>query len=222
MKMAALTIAMVVSLASGYAFAQDSDDAQSAIKADCQKRKAPKLAALKAPVLKNGLYANKGACMGCETGWWHTNAEVTLFASPDKAAKTLATLPPETWVYVRDTIMLTRPTRGTVVKAGQGLKLCDTVYHVHSEPDEGEVEQKLWSQGKIVYFNPDHSDADILWDQDLAFTDVNDLGWWAHIRTQTGKVGWTYVYYREHDYSCVWALDREEICASAPKQKPKT
>lgn len=104
------------------------------------------------PVNAKGQYANKGACRGCSAGWWHTTEPATLYASPDREAGQVMSVPAGTWLYALETVSLTAPTRGVVVKAGGRLNRCDVIYHVDADFEEGESWDTVWRRGELLTY----------------------------------------------------------------------
>jgi hypothetical protein len=172
------------------------------------------------PVNAKGLYANKGACRGCSTGWWHTTEPATLYASPDREAAQVMSVPAGTWLYALETVSLNAPTRGLVVKAGGRFNRCDAVYHVYTDFEEGESWDTVWRQGELLTYE-EGADAAIQWTEPLPFVDLyKDDGWWVRLRGRNGEAGWAWAAARDYEFACKWQQDPEEICATAPSEPP--
>lgn len=192
---------------------------QNGVYHDCLRRPpAPASANMKPPTNAKGMYANKGECRGCSTGWWRTNEPTALHATPDSDAAQTTTVPAETWVYAAETVSFTVPTRGIVVKPGGAFKQCDTVYHLFTHLDEGVSWDKVWREGKLLTYE-ESKDAVIRWVDALPVVDGRD-GWWVRLQQQNGKTGWAWATAREYEFSCKWERDPEDVCASAPKKAP--
>lgn len=204
------------------AAAQPATDAsREAVLQDCLRQQAgPTPASEKPPVNARGLYANKGECRGCSTGWWHTTEPATLYTAPDREAAQVMTVPAGTWLYALETVSLNAPTRGVVVKSGGKFNRCDTVYHVYTSFEEGESWDTVWRQGELLTYE-EVGDAAIQWSEPLPFVDLyKDDGWWVRLRGLNGEAGWAWATAREYEFACKWTQDPEDICATAPKQPP--
>lgn len=194
--------------------------AEAALK-DCEQRQTgPAPANEKPPVNAKGLYANKGECRGCSTGWWHTAEPATLYSAPDLEATQVMSVPAGTWLYAVETISFTTPTRGVIVTPGGKFAQCDAVYHVYTSFEEGESWDTVWRQGELLVYD-EGGDAVIHWIGGLPFVDLyKDDGWWVRLRGRNGEAGWAWATAREYEFACKWPQDPEDICTTAPKQPP--
>lgn len=202
--------------------AREADEAhQASAYQDCLRRPpAPASTNTKPPTNAKGMYANKGECRGCSTGWWRANEPTALYATPDFEAAQTATVPAETWVYAAETVSFTVPARGVVVKPGGGFKQCDTVYHLYTHSDEGESWDSVWRQGELLTYD-ESKDAVIRWVDALPVVDSHGGdGWWVRLQRRNGESGWAWATAREREFSCKWERDPEEVCATAPKKPP--
>jgi hypothetical protein len=193
---------------------------QTVLQACLQRQVNPPPANEKPPVDAKGLYANKGECRGCATGWWRTAETATLYAAPDLEAEQVKSVPSGSWLYALETVSFTFPTRGVVLKSDGKFNQCDTVYHVYTSHDEGESWDTVWRQGELLVYE-EAADARIHWIGGLPFVDLyQDDGWWVHLQGRNGETGWAWATAREYEFECKWERDPEEICATAPKVPP--
>ena len=177
-------------------------------------------APLRPPTNAAGLFAVKGACQGCRVGWWRTTEPIPVYRVPGDTGPPIATLPAQTWAYVREALTLTKPTPGIVLRSGRQFKACERVYHVHTDYDEGEVTETVWRQGELLTYSPDDSDVAIAWLEEMAFVDRDQAGWWVRLEGSGGEAGWAWASERASEFQCKWDRDPEDICATAPKVPP--
>jgi hypothetical protein len=193
--------------------------AEAVLQACLRQQAGPSPASEKPPVNAKGLYANKGECRGCATGWWHTTEPATLYVAPDREAAQVMSVPAGMWLYALETVSLNAPSRGVVVKSGGNFNRCDVVYHVYTSFEEGESWDTVWHQGEPLTYE-EGGDAAIQWLEPLPFVDLyKDDGWWVRLRGRNGEAGWAWATARDNEFACKWQQDPEDICASAPAER---
>lgn len=174
----------------------------------------------KPPTNAKGFYVDTFGCWGCERGWWRTAEPIALRAAPAHDAALTRTLPPETWVFVRDSVSFSKPVRGVVVNPGGNFKACDVVYYLYPNVDDDEGGYFVWRHGKALHAQYE-ADYAFRWDSEPPLVQRAMSGWWVRVEGQSGENGWAWATADGYEFSCKWERDRETICDSAPTKPPR-
>ncbi len=215
------------------ATAREADAARIAgFNQDCLRRRTGSAPQAEAPPTTTGLY--EARCTTCSRRWLRIKQEIPLRSAPSDAAPQTAILPAETWVYALEETEFLAPLQGVVVEpgSGYGLELCDIVYRVGIEPDEGTEIYSVWRRGRIFRLSyggeeplaDDAARPEIYWqspgEQTPSPADAEARrGKWLRLEGRGGEAGW----FRDgasETFECYWERDPEDICETAPQGPP--
>ena len=199
---------------------------------ECQRRRVGPAPANEAPPMVTGLY--EARCPTCFRGWVRTKNDTPLRGAPNDDAPQTAILAAEAWAYAPEQTHFIIPVRGVVVEPGDGfgLGVCDIVYRIGEETEEGITDYGVWRLGRVFglsyAWDDVESDTDprpvihwLLDDEQAPLPDgaASRVGQWLRLEGRAGEAGWV----RDNmsdGFECYWDRDREDICETAPPEPP--